>query len=128
MAPWRVLLDADLVGRRPKVLGRPETRLLTVRTRTLSHMIAGKVDATAKAAKAAKAVKKGGFKRTRKPRYSVVFHRPKTLQHSRVPKYPRTRCETPTARGVQRRAQSCGDSAPQRALLSSRCYFEVGHG
>ncbi len=45
-----------------------------------------------KAAKAAKAVKKSQFKKTRKPRYSVVFHRPKTLVRSRDPKFPRTRC------------------------------------
>ncbi|KAL4436622.1 hypothetical protein ABPG75_003761 [Micractinium tetrahymenae] len=43
-----------------------------------------------KAAKAAKAVKKSQFKKTRKPRYSVVFHRPKTLVRSRDPKFPRT--------------------------------------
>uniref|UniRef100_A0A6U1HLU8 Large ribosomal subunit protein uL23c n=1 Tax=Tetraselmis chuii TaxID=63592 RepID=A0A6U1HLU8_9CHLO len=43
----------------------------------------------AKAAKAAKAVKAGTAKKTRKPRYSVVFHRPKTLQKTRDAKYPR---------------------------------------
>jgi len=32
-------------------------------------------------------VKKGSFKKTRKPRFSVVFHRPKTLQRKRDPKY-----------------------------------------
>eukprot|EP01026_Neomeris_dumetosa_P020131 TRINITY_DN1810_c0_g1_i5.p3 TRINITY_DN1810_c0_g1~~TRINITY_DN1810_c0_g1_i5.p3 ORF type:complete len:158 (-),score=19.26 TRINITY_DN1810_c0_g1_i5:98-532(-) len=42
-----------------------------------------------KAKKAASAVKKGEFKRTRKVRYSVSFHRPKTLKRSRDPKYPR---------------------------------------
>ncbi|GAB4821191.1 hypothetical protein N2152v2_008237 [Parachlorella kessleri] len=42
-----------------------------------------------KAAKAAKAVKKSQWKKTRKPRYSVVFHRPRTLIRSRDPKYPR---------------------------------------
>eukprot|EP00798_Chlamydomonas_sp_ICE-L_P017657 gene17657-24004_t len=47
-------------------------------------------DAKATAAKAAKAVKKGSFKKERKPRFSVVFHRPKTLKRSRDPKYPRT--------------------------------------
>lgn len=30
---------------------------------------------------------------TKKPRYSVVFHRPKTLVRSRDPKFPRVRCE-----------------------------------
>ena len=45
----------------------------------------------AKAQKALKAVKKGTFKKERKPRYSVVFHRPKTLKRSRDPKYPRVR-------------------------------------
>jgi hypothetical protein len=54
-------------------------------------VLAAKVDAKAQASKAAKAVKKGTFKRARKPRYSVVFHRPKTLQRTRAPKYPRTR-------------------------------------
>lgn len=29
---------------------------------------------------------------TKKPRYSVVFHRPKTLVRSRDPKFPRVRC------------------------------------
>ncbi len=51
----------------------------------------GKPDAKATAAKAAKAVKKGTFKRTRKPRYSVVFHRPATLKRTRDPKYTRLR-------------------------------------
>ncbi|KAG1672597.1 hypothetical protein FOA52_010699 [Chlamydomonas sp. UWO 241] len=41
------------------------------------------------ATKAAKAVKKGQFKRTRKARYSVVFHAPKTLKQQRDPKYSR---------------------------------------
>ncbi|CAL8467947.1 g7485 [Coccomyxa elongata] len=49
----------------------------------------GKTDAKGKAEKALKAVKKTTFKQQRKPRYSVVFHRPKTLKHSRDPKYPR---------------------------------------
>lgn len=51
----------------------------------------GKQDAKAQATKAAKAVKKGTFKKTRKPRFSVVFHRPKTLKRTRTPKYVRTR-------------------------------------
>ena len=51
----------------------------------------GKTDPKAKAQKALKAVKKSTFKKERKPRYSVVFHRPKTLKHSRDPKYPRRR-------------------------------------
>ncbi|PSC67754.1 60S ribosomal L23A [Micractinium conductrix] len=50
-----------------------------------------------KAAKAAKAVKKSQFKKERKPRYSVVFHRPKTLVRSRDPKFPRK-----SAPGLQR--------------------------
>lgn len=45
----------------------------------------------AKAAKAAKAVKKSQWKQSRKPRYSVVFHRPKTLVRTRDPKFPRVR-------------------------------------
>ncbi|GLC47315.1 60S ribosomal protein L23 [Pleodorina starrii] len=49
----------------------------------------GKGDAKAVAAKAAKAVKKGSFKKSRKPRFSVVFHRPKTLKRTREGKYPR---------------------------------------
>ncbi|KAF5829591.1 ribosomal protein L23a component of cytosolic 80S ribosome and 60S large subunit [Dunaliella salina] len=48
-----------------------------------------KQDAKAQATKAAKSVKKGSFKKTRKPRYSVVFHRPKTLERTRAPKYLR---------------------------------------
>ncbi|GAX83769.1 hypothetical protein CEUSTIGMA_g11194.t1 [Chlamydomonas eustigma] len=51
--------------------------------------VSGKVDAKAQASKAAKAVKKGVFKRMRKPRFSVVFHKPKTLKRSRDPKYTR---------------------------------------
>ena len=56
-----------------------------------SGLLSGKPDAKAQAAKAAKAVKKGSFKRTRKPRFSVVFHRPKTLKRTRDPKYTRVR-------------------------------------
>eukprot|EP00882_Tetradesmus_deserticola_P000082 GHRQ01000090.1.p1 GENE.GHRQ01000090.1~~GHRQ01000090.1.p1 ORF type:complete len:147 (+),score=71.37 GHRQ01000090.1:104-544(+) len=44
-------------------------------------------DAKATASKAAKAVKKNIKKKTLKPRYSVVFHRPKTLKRTRDPKY-----------------------------------------
>lgn len=44
-----------------------------------------------KAAKAAKAVKKSQWKKARKPRYSVIFHRPKTLVRTRDPKVPRVR-------------------------------------
>lgn len=51
---------------------------------------AGK-DSKSQAQKALKATKKGTWKKERKPRFSVVFHRPKTLQHPREPKYPRTR-------------------------------------
>ncbi len=55
-------------------------------------LLAAKTDAKALATKAAKAVKKGTFtKKARKPRYSVVFHRPKTLQRTRSPKYLRRR-------------------------------------
>ncbi len=50
---------------------------------------AGKAD-TAKATKAAAALKKGAVKpKVRKARYSVVFHRPRTLKKTRDPKYPR---------------------------------------
>ncbi len=44
-----------------------------------------------KAAKAAKAVTKSQWKKARKPRYSVIFHRPKTLVRARDPKVPRVR-------------------------------------
>jgi hypothetical protein len=36
-------------------------------------------------------VKKGVWKKERKPRYTVTFHRPKTLKHARAPKYPKQR-------------------------------------
>eukprot|EP00889_Picochlorum_renovo_P005795 jgi/Picre1/32825/NNA_008155.t1 len=42
-----------------------------------------------KARKAAKSVKKSQWKKALKPRYSVVFHRPKTLKRTRSPKVPR---------------------------------------
>lgn len=48
-------------------------------------------DAKGKAAQAAKAVKKNTWKKSLKPRHSVVFHRPKTLKRTRTPKYSRTR-------------------------------------
>ena len=51
---------------------------------------AGK-DSKAAAEKALKTVKKGSWKRERKERFSVVFHRPKTLKLSRTPKYPKIR-------------------------------------
>ena len=37
-------------------------------------------------------MKKSTWKKQRKPRFSVVFHRPKTLKHARDPKYSRIRC------------------------------------
>ena len=55
------------------------------------HTHTGK-DAKATAAKAAAAVKKNSWAKTRKPRHSVVFHRPKTLKRTRDPKYTRKRC------------------------------------
>merc|ERR1712070_423303 len=55
----------------------------------------GKADAKATAQKAAKAVKKGTMKkRVIKKRYSVTFHRPKTLVKSRAPLYPRKAAPT----------------------------------
>eukprot|EP00775_Hariotina_reticulata_P005794 gene5794-6034_t len=48
-------------------------------------------DAKATAAKAAKAVKKNTWKKSLKPRYSVVFHRPKTMKRTRDPKYTKKR-------------------------------------
>ncbi|KAI9728292.1 MAG: 60S ribosomal protein L25 [Cirrosporium novae-zelandiae] len=50
----------------------------------------GKPKASAKAQQAAKATLKGGHsQKVRKVRFSTSFHRPKTLQLSRTPKYPR---------------------------------------
>ncbi|KAL4789529.1 ribosomal protein L23/L15e core domain-containing protein [Aspergillus venezuelensis] len=50
----------------------------------------GKSKPSNKAGAAAKAVLKGaGAHKTRKIRTSTTFHRPKTLQLSRTPKYPR---------------------------------------
>lgn len=42
-----------------------------------------------KAQKALKAVKKSTWKQNRKPRFSTTFHRPKTFEAPRAPKYPR---------------------------------------
>jgi large subunit ribosomal protein L23Ae len=53
----------------------------------LFFIIAGKD----KASKAAKAVKKSQWKKGRKPRFSVVFHRPRTLIRTRDPKVARIR-------------------------------------
>ncbi|XP_052729266.1 60S ribosomal protein L23a isoform X2 [Vigna angularis] len=52
---------------------------------------AKKADPKTQALKTAKAVKSGGqvFKKTKKIRTSVTFHRPKTLKKDRNPKYPR---------------------------------------
>eukprot|EP00899_Mesostigma_viride_P020430 jgi/Mesvir1/28389/Mv02503-RA.1 len=59
-------------------------------TSAMAPAKAGKADPKAKAVKAAKAVKKGeGRVVKRKERYTVSFHRPKTLKKSREPKYPR---------------------------------------
>jgi len=60
------------------------------------HTHTGK-DAKATAAKAAAAVKKNSWAKTRKPRHSVVFHRPKTLKRTRDPKYTRKRSVRPAA-------------------------------
>lgn len=59
-------------------------------TTPLTNQLTGK-DVKGKAAAAAKAVKKNTWKKSLKPRYSVVFHRPKTLKRTRDPKYHRTR-------------------------------------
>ena len=55
----------------------------------------GKADAKATALKAAKLNKKGSLKKkVIKKRYSVVFHRPKTLVKARSPAYPRKSAPT----------------------------------
>eukprot|EP00877_Chromochloris_zofingiensis_P010038 jgi/Chrzof1/5288/Cz15g20240.t1 len=46
-------------------------------------------DPKSKALAAAKDSKKKSWRQTRKPRYSVVFHRPKTVKRDRNPKYHR---------------------------------------
>ena len=66
-----------------------------------------------KAQKALKAVKKGIHKKHRKPKYNTTFHRPKTLKHTRAPKYPRWRWES----AVQQAQQGCC-SSPLRACLT----------
>jgi large subunit ribosomal protein L23Ae len=48
-------------------------------------------DAKAKATKAAKTVKKNTHTKKRRVRTSVVFHRPRTLQLARTPKFPKQR-------------------------------------
>ena len=48
-----------------------------------------------KALKAKNSVKKSTWKKTRKPKYSTIFHRPKTLKRDRQPKYPRIRSAHP---------------------------------
>jgi large subunit ribosomal protein L23Ae len=53
------------------------------------HPTPAKDDAKAAATKAAKSVKKNTHKRGRKIRTSVVFHRPRTLQRAREPKFAR---------------------------------------
>lgn len=67
-------------------------------------------DAKAKAAKAAKAVKKSVIKKYRKPRYSTTFHRPKTLKRTRDPKYARQRCAAASTRSsnIILTAAGCG--------------------
>ncbi|KAK9835137.1 hypothetical protein WJX81_000591 [Elliptochloris bilobata] len=52
-------------------------------------------DAKATAQKAAKAVKKGVWKKQRKSRFSVTFHRPTTLKKTRHPKYPKQSAPAP---------------------------------
>lgn len=48
-----------------------------------------------KALKAKNSVKKSTWKKTRKPKYSTIFHRPKTLKRDRQPKYPRISAPPP---------------------------------
>ena len=57
----------------------------------LSVDVTKKSDAKAQALKTAKAVKSGAtkFKKVKKIRTSVTFHRPRTLTKDRNPKYPR---------------------------------------
>ena len=90
-----------------------------------------------KAAKAAKAVKKSQFKKERKPRYSVVFHRPKTLVRSRDPKFPRKRCErggaaagageqSTVSAGKQAGSIGCRNGAVAGGLCSAAAAAHVG--
>ena len=67
------------------------------------------------AAKAAAAVKKNTWAKTRKPRYSVVFHRPKTLKRTRDPKYTRKRCAQ-RARRAAGRGRGAGGGRRARVL------------
>jgi hypothetical protein len=77
-------------------------------------------DPKAKAAKAAKAVKKSVIKKYRKPRYSTTFHRPKTLKRTRDPKYARQRCaaaSTPSINMIST-AAGCGKDRRRRRRAS----------
>ncbi|KAL0051287.1 hypothetical protein WJX82_004969 [Trebouxia sp. C0006] len=49
----------------------------------------------AQALKALKSVKRSTWRQSRKPRYSTVFHRPKTFEAPRKPKYPRLSAPSP---------------------------------
>jgi len=98
----------SITGMRPcggPKLGRPRARShgghccrrsLSFLARRSHHLLLSLLplnpdDAKAKAAKAAKTVKKNTHTKKRRVRTSVVFHRPRTLQLGRTPKFPRQR-------------------------------------
>ncbi len=104
-------------------------RLFSAASHFLCLLGAGKDATKAKAAAAAKAVKKGSFKKSRTPRYSVVFHRPKTLKRTRDPKFARIRCDAkPLSRGAARRCslRKPSNSAATRGLLIGAGFLSSG--
>lgn len=62
----------------------------------------------AQALKALKSVKRSTWRQSRKPRYSTVFHRPKTFEAPRKPKYPRLRYKRGQGRCFTAGSDYCG--------------------
>ena len=62
----------------------------------------------AQALKALKSVKRSTWRQSRKPRYSTVFHRPKTFEAPRKPKYPRLRYKWGQGRCYTAGSNYCG--------------------
>ena len=62
----------------------------------------------AQALKALKSVKRSTWRQSRKPRYSTVFHRPKTFEAPRKPKYPRLRYKWGQGRCCTAGSDCCG--------------------
>ena len=82
----------------------------------------------AQALKALKSVKRSTWRQSRKPRYSTVFHRPKTFEAPRKPKYPRLRYKWGQGRCYTAGSDYCGQMRMLDTSMAGSLKGPAQHG